>query len=227
MTVSMMNLLIGIAVGDIGELRQQSDQDTFRSKVDLILQYNYMFQSISSKLHQQDLRKFRKFRLSYIKLICNNCFYMTGGTIIKLTKHINDDTQLSLCAKICICLCMFSLLIFFWWLVIPVSLAFLLSQAKYNEKLFTKYKEELYREYKKYATVNNLLDRSENPSLEILMKEIERLHAEMKDQRETIHKLNDTVNSLNFMIKKQNENIVQYMNGGKDKREKRKGQKHS
>ena len=53
MTISMMNLLIGIAVGDIDALSKQSEQEAFRSKVDLILQYHYMYTKLSGKLHNK------------------------------------------------------------------------------------------------------------------------------------------------------------------------------
>ncbi len=43
MTVAMMNLLISVAVGDIAEIRNQEDQLSFLSKVELILQYALIF----------------------------------------------------------------------------------------------------------------------------------------------------------------------------------------
>ncbi len=42
MTISMMNLLIGLAVPDVEALSKQGEKEEFKSKVDLILQYSYM-----------------------------------------------------------------------------------------------------------------------------------------------------------------------------------------
>ncbi len=61
MTVSMMNLLIGIAVGDIGELSKHSEQEAFRSKVDLMLLHHYMYPKHSMTLHQRPI-KFRSLK---------------------------------------------------------------------------------------------------------------------------------------------------------------------
>ncbi len=55
MTISMMNLLIGIAVGDVGDLYKQGEQADFGSKVDLILQYSYMVLAISKKIQDMPL----------------------------------------------------------------------------------------------------------------------------------------------------------------------------
>ncbi len=55
MTISMMNLLIGVAVGDIGELSEQGEQIAFKSKVDLILQYSFMFAGISNRIYSRKL----------------------------------------------------------------------------------------------------------------------------------------------------------------------------
>ncbi len=42
MTISMMNLLIGLAVPGVDALSKQGEQENFKSKIDLILQYSYM-----------------------------------------------------------------------------------------------------------------------------------------------------------------------------------------
>ena len=55
MTISMMNLLIGIAVGDISDLSKEGEQSKFRSKVDLVLQFSYMFPGISERMHRRKL----------------------------------------------------------------------------------------------------------------------------------------------------------------------------
>ncbi len=55
MTISMMNLLIGIAVGDISDLSKEGEQSKFRSKVDLVLQFSYMFPGISGRMHKRKL----------------------------------------------------------------------------------------------------------------------------------------------------------------------------
>ena len=55
MTISMMNLLIGIAVPDVNELLQQGYQNDFKAKVDLILQYSYMFSGINRGKHKKTL----------------------------------------------------------------------------------------------------------------------------------------------------------------------------
>ena len=55
MTISMMNLLIGIAVGDVAELYKQGEQADFKSKVDLILQYSYMLPNISKGISARPL----------------------------------------------------------------------------------------------------------------------------------------------------------------------------
>ncbi len=57
MTVSMMNLLIGVAVGDIRELGEKGESLGFLSKVDLILQYAYMFPSITDRIHKKTFEK--------------------------------------------------------------------------------------------------------------------------------------------------------------------------
>ena len=62
MTISMMNLLIGVAVGDIVELQQKGDQSIFRGQVELILEYCYMFERLSNKLHYRDISEFSKWR---------------------------------------------------------------------------------------------------------------------------------------------------------------------
>ena len=60
MTISMMNLLIGIAVGDVAQLYRQGEQAAFQSKVDLILQYSYMMPSLSRKVHAMSLNEIHK-----------------------------------------------------------------------------------------------------------------------------------------------------------------------
>ncbi len=55
MTISMMNLLIGLAVPDVDALSKQGEQADFTSKVDLILQYSYMMPCISRKIHELPL----------------------------------------------------------------------------------------------------------------------------------------------------------------------------
>ncbi len=51
MTVSMMNLLIGVAVGDVKEMSRH--RALYMSKLDLILQYAYMFPSINDYVHNK------------------------------------------------------------------------------------------------------------------------------------------------------------------------------
>jgi hypothetical protein len=63
MTISMMNLLISVAVGDIGDLRNKGEITVFKSMVDLILQYSYMFPTVTKKIHRMELHRLRKAKL--------------------------------------------------------------------------------------------------------------------------------------------------------------------
>ena len=159
MTISMMNLLIGIAVGDIGELRMQSEQEAFRSKVDLILQYNYMFPSLGKKIHEKNLTTFRKFRKPWKEVFEDGLKELS-----KKFAHTEEDTFGKVCINICYwtCLstCTFFALILFWWLLGPVVMLMMLAKAEYDKKLFTRYIEDLDREYNKYNTAvsNSLKD---------------------------------------------------------------------
>ncbi len=57
-TISIMNLLIGIAAGEIDELRKKAKQLVFRSKVENILHYNMMFTKQSLQVHSKGLHMF-------------------------------------------------------------------------------------------------------------------------------------------------------------------------
>jgi hypothetical protein len=63
MTISMMNLLIGVAVGDVDDLRDTGEITAFKSMVDLILQYSYMFPTDMTKIHRMKLHRLRKAKL--------------------------------------------------------------------------------------------------------------------------------------------------------------------
>ena len=65
MSISMMNLLIGLAVGDMADLRKEAEVLTFRSKVDLILQYSYMYplKWISVKQHKRTIQKIKMWHI--------------------------------------------------------------------------------------------------------------------------------------------------------------------
>jgi hypothetical protein len=63
MTISMMNLLIGVAVGDVDDLRDTGEITAFKSMVDLILQYSYMFPTDTTKIHRMELHRLRKAKL--------------------------------------------------------------------------------------------------------------------------------------------------------------------
>ena len=60
MTISMMNLLIGLAIPDVEALSKQGDQDYFRSKMDIILQYLCMMPWMSHKIHSMTLGEIYK-----------------------------------------------------------------------------------------------------------------------------------------------------------------------
>ncbi len=65
MTISMMALLIGVAVGDINELNKQGKQKSFQSQVDLILQYAYMFPSLNKIRHEKEIYRLQYMRQKY------------------------------------------------------------------------------------------------------------------------------------------------------------------
>ena len=73
MTISMMNLLIGVAVGDIGELSQQGEQIAFRSKVDLILQYSFMFAGISKGIQDRKVEDITLWHTLDVSCMYNSC----------------------------------------------------------------------------------------------------------------------------------------------------------
>ncbi len=215
MTISMMNLLVGMAVGDIRELRQKSEQLSFRSKVNLILQYNCMFTSLSKNLHEQELQKFRKWRTT-----------LSMG----LRKSIENIRKQDLCWKIFL----FVVTTLCCWLVVPVCLWCTFASSKYSEDLFTKYKDRLEGKYKKYkigrdSLREKILDKENIDKSEILdkvMKEIDvmkvqinqqsamiiKQSAQMTDQNDKILILNETIVRLNDMIKVQNANLMEFMN---------------
>ncbi len=60
MSVSMINLLIGIAIPDVEVLSKQGKQEDFKSMVDLILQYSYMLPRITNKIHGMQLAEIFK-----------------------------------------------------------------------------------------------------------------------------------------------------------------------
>ncbi len=64
-TISMMNLLIGVAVGNINELTQQGEQSIFNSKVDLIMQYCHMFPFVSDIFHKKSIIELRGIKLQH------------------------------------------------------------------------------------------------------------------------------------------------------------------
>ena len=65
MTISMMALLIGVAVGDINELNKQGEQISFQSQVDLILQYAYMFPRLNKIRHEKEIYRLQYMRQKY------------------------------------------------------------------------------------------------------------------------------------------------------------------
>ena len=64
-TVSMMNLLIGIAMGDISKLYKQGDQFEFKSKVEHICQVFYIFR-MGNFIHRRKLQQLS----STLKCLC-------------------------------------------------------------------------------------------------------------------------------------------------------------
>ncbi len=60
-TISMMNLLIGITVGDIKKLQQHAEQTEFKSKVELICTVLYIFRT-QNMIHMKKLHEIRKIR---------------------------------------------------------------------------------------------------------------------------------------------------------------------
>ena len=178
MTVSMMNLLIGVAVGDIGELRKHSEQEAFKSKVDLILQYNYMFPRFSKKLHQKPLKKFSRWESWHTK---------------KWLKELDEAEK---CDKLCLC-CFFFLCCCF---SLPFLILELYKEKEYDETLFLAYHEKLDREYKTYAIYRDpppevISDKQEAPSDDsVKQSDIEKLRTDMngmKMQIDTLTKQNE------------------------------------
>ena len=135
MTVSMMNLLIGVVVGDIGELRMQSEQEAFKSKVDLILQYNYMFSKFSRSFHKQTLQKIRKWKTWSMTEAMKDGFCGEVGPGVAMERVI-----------VISCCCCFAP--FFLWLAF--------TKAKFDNKLYTTYKERLEKDYRQYAEKNEV-----------------------------------------------------------------------
>ncbi len=60
MTISVTNLLIGIAVGDIDQLRKRSAQITFKSQVDFILHFASMFPKTNKEIHEMSFAEFTR-----------------------------------------------------------------------------------------------------------------------------------------------------------------------
>ena len=61
MTISMTNLLIGYATGDfLGKLIQKGEQWVFKSTVELILQYSYMFPCLRERIYGRKLYDLKK-----------------------------------------------------------------------------------------------------------------------------------------------------------------------
>ncbi len=69
MTISMMNLLIGLAVPSVAMLSKQGQQADFKAKVDIILQYSHMMSWWSKKIHKktphQIYRKHSSIQISF------------------------------------------------------------------------------------------------------------------------------------------------------------------
>ena len=59
MTISMINLLIGLAIPDVGKLNIQGKQSAFRSKVDLIVQFNNLFHKHVQSKHQKEIHEIK------------------------------------------------------------------------------------------------------------------------------------------------------------------------
>ena len=73
MTISMTNLLIGYATGDkLKQLIDKGKEQDFRSKVDLILQYSYMFPCLRKRLYETHVNRLIKVTFSKISLEKDN-----------------------------------------------------------------------------------------------------------------------------------------------------------
>ncbi len=72
MAISMMNLLIGVAIGDVEKLGQVVEQLTFKSKVDLILQYSFMFPKMNRRIHDKMLQNVSLWHVVDLGYMTNN-----------------------------------------------------------------------------------------------------------------------------------------------------------
>ena len=94
MTISMMNLLIGIAVGNVGKLYKKGELEDFKSKDELILQYSCMMPGISRKIHAMSLGQIYKWGSRQNEKDDNNKFqeYLCNMEKEHIIYRVSTDT---------------------------------------------------------------------------------------------------------------------------------------
>ncbi len=85
MTVSVMVMLIGLAVHVISQINLTREQSAFFSRVDLILQYSYMFSGLSRMIHDKPLSDFKPVLKDFNSYINN-----LKWDHLKFNEDIND-----------------------------------------------------------------------------------------------------------------------------------------